>query len=179
VKPGPELDEAEIILRGYGTPAPGATRLQIHADLVFLSMSDADERVVERKGLEPTPGTLATIGPLRIRFKDPQQVPRPAPLAVQFPLLVRPPLPAPDGAPDERRVAFGYERSERPIKSVACLDPEGGQLAILEGGSISSARGRTFVFAIPEIPRITLRVVYYEKTETITVPIRLETGVGF
>src|SRR5262249_10500358 len=30
---GPTLDEAEVILHGFGTPAPGATRLQIQADL--------------------------------------------------------------------------------------------------------------------------------------------------
>jgi hypothetical protein len=179
VKPGPELDEAEVILRGYGTPAPGATKLQVHADLVFLSASDADERVVERKGLEPTPEATAMLGPLRIRFRDPQQVPLPAPVPPRFPRLARPPMPAAGGVPGGRRVAFACERSEKRIKSLACLDPEGRQIAALEGESFDRARGGTIVFPIPEIPRITLRVVYYEKSETITVPIRLETGVGF
>ena len=81
--------------------------------------------------------------------------------------------------PGKTRIVFDYERFRRPIKSLVCLDPAGESLANLDGGSLDRVRGGTVHFNIPEIPRITLRVVYFEKFETITVPIRLETGVGF
>jgi hypothetical protein len=77
------------------------------------------------------------------------------------------------------RIAFDYEPLERRIQPLACLDPEGKQLLTMDGGSLDSAGGGTVVFRIPRIPRFTLRVVYCEKSETITVPVRLETGVGF
>jgi hypothetical protein len=127
VKPGPGADEAEVILRGYGTPAPGATKVRIHAALVFLAGSG--ERIAERKGLEPTPGTGATIGPLRLRFKDPQEA-----------RLLGRPLPPPGGGPGRRPIAFDYERPDRSIQSVACLNPEGEQVAVMEGSDAPPGR---------------------------------------
>jgi hypothetical protein len=205
VKLGPAADEAEVILRGYGTPAPGATRLRVHADLVFLSATG--ERNADRKGLEGTPGTSAMIGPLRIHFKDPRDAPPPQPPAMieaQPPAMIEalrnhlkdlrdvpPPQPdmrfgpfarrppAPVDQPGRRRIAFDYERFDGPIKSLVCLDPEGQSLAKLDGSTLSHATGGTVLFGIPDVPRVTLRVVSFEKSETITVPIRLETGVGF
>jgi hypothetical protein len=272
VKLGPGASEGEAILRGYGTPAPGATRLKVHADLVFLTVSE--ERIAMRKGLETTPGGSATIGPLRIHFKgydlrlmswgdgsgapttgrnlviagtdndgllhirifdasgdlvtdtdetkldatqagaistlkqklpsllpprvltlaekaklvgeatsivgqtNPLAVPPLPPGAMRFGPFGRR-LPPPADEPGKMRLALGYERFEKPIKSLACLDPQGELLASMEGGSLNRALGGTVFFTIPEIPRITLRVVYFEKSEIITVPIRLETGVGF
>src|SRR5262249_64165 len=73
VKPGMKPWEAEVVLRGFGVPARGATKLLIHADLVFLG--GTDEKVAERKDLEPRPGTEATVGPLKLRFQDPAQAP--------------------------------------------------------------------------------------------------------
>jgi hypothetical protein len=77
------------------------------------------------------------------------------------------------------RVAIAYERFEKPIKSLACLDPQGQTLTSLEGGAFNNVQGGTVMFSIPELPRVTLKVVYFEKSEVITVPIRLETGLGF
>jgi hypothetical protein len=191
VKPGPEAHEAEVILRGFGTPAPGATKLQIHADLVFLGGSG--ERVAERRGLVPTPGTTATIGPLHLRFKDPQQAIEEAARARarvepplhrlndprQFgPLAGR--LPGPGGdARDTVKVAFDYEPFEMPIKSVICLSPQGNLVATAEGRLFNGESGGTFLLGVPDMPRIHLRVVYFEKSGLITVPVRLDTGVGF
>jgi hypothetical protein len=167
VKLGPKPDEAEVILRGFGTPAPGATKLQIHADLVFLA--GAGEQTAERKGLQPTPGSRATIGPLQLRFKDPQQA---------GPFGGFPRTPGAD-VQNAMQVAFDYQRLEKPIKSVACLNPEGKQVATLEGSFFNGEQGGTVSFGIPKMTRIHLRVVYFEKTGTITVPVRVETGMGF
>jgi hypothetical protein len=193
VKPGLGADEAEVILRGFGTPAPGATKLQIHADLVFLA--GTDERIAERKGLEPTPGTEATIGPLHIRFKDPRQAVEeaeaaraPAGAPPLFNRLVKdlrqagPPagrLSPPGGARESVRYAFDYDPLERPIKSLACLNPRGKQVVAVEGRFLNGEQGGTVLLPVPEMPSVHLRVVYFEKSGVITVPIRLETGVGF
>jgi hypothetical protein len=167
VKLGPKPEEAEVIVRGFGTPARGATKLQIHVDLVFLA--GAGEQTAERKGLQPTPGTRATIGPLHLRFRDPQQA---GPLGGVF----RAPG---ESAQNAMQIAFDYQRLEKPIKSVVCLNPEGKQVGTLEGSSFSGEQGGTVWFGIPKMTRIHLRVVYFEKSGTITVPVRLETGVGF
>jgi hypothetical protein len=108
----------------------------------------------------------------------PLAVPKPPPGVMRIGPLGRR-LPAPVDEPGKMRVALGYERFERPIKSLACLDPQGELLATIDGRFIDHVRGGTWLLTIPEMPRITLRVVYFEKSELITVPIRLETGVGF
>jgi hypothetical protein len=90
------------------------------------------------------------------------------------------PLPAPGAAPPGwMPVAFDYERLERPIKSVGCLNAEGDEVATLSGSSFTGQHGGTYYFHMPKSTRIGLRVVYFGKTDTITVPLRLETGVGF
>ncbi|MFI5460751.1 MAG: hypothetical protein ACHRXM_35510 [Isosphaerales bacterium] len=77
------------------------------------------------------------------------------------------------------QVAFDYEQSARPIKIVACLNPKGEEVATLEGGTFAGEQGGTVMFNVPKMTRIGVRVVYFEKSEAITVPLRLETGVGF
>ena len=108
---------------------------------------------------------------------DPLTGTPPPPGAIRFvPFGQRPP--ALVDQPGKMRVVFDYERFQRPIKSLVCLDSAGEPLANLEGGSLDRARGGTVHLNIPELRRITLRVVYFGKFEKITVPIRLETGVG-
>jgi len=76
------------------------------------------------------------------------------------------------------QVAFDYEQLETPIKSVTCLNPEGQEVHALKGDAFHE-RGGGVWFGIPEMSRIHLRVVSFDKVGAITVPIRLDTGVGF
>jgi hypothetical protein len=167
VKLGPKPDEAEVILRGFRTPAPGATKFQVHADLVFVAGSG--ERTAEARDLDPRPRSRATIGPLGLTFKEPGQAGGP-----------RNPLYSSDrgGAPS-MNVEFQYERSEKSIKSLTCLNAKGEPVVTLEGTSFAGPTGGATMFGIPRMDRLHMRVVYFEKTDNITVPIRLETGVGF
>jgi hypothetical protein len=167
VKLGPNSDEAEVILRGYRTPAAGGTKVQIQADLVFLAGSG--EQTAELKDLEPKPETEATIGPLHLTFEDPTQAGAPP-----RPLF----LPAGRDA-GSMQIMVRYGRLEKSIKSVACLDPDGEEVATMKGGNLAGKQGGTMMFSVPKMARIGLRVVYFEKSELITVPLRLETGVGF
>ncbi len=165
VKPGPRLDEAEVILRVPGVPKPGATRIKVHADLVFLAGSD--EQTAEVRDLEPKPGTSATIGPVQLKFRDPKDMPVP-PHGFKGPGIV----PAPT-------IAFDYQPVEKAIRSLVLLGPDGRAATTVDGSSFNGARGGSVWFTIPAAERVHLKVIYYDKAREITVPIRLETGVGF
>ncbi len=165
VKPGPRLDEAEVILRAPGVPKPGATRIKVHADLVFLAGSE--EQTAEARDLDPKPGTSATIGPIKLQFKDPKDLRVPA-LRVQR-------LKGAEGP----SVAFDYEPVEKPIRSLVCLGPDGQAVMTVDGSSFNGTRGGTVWFTIPRQKTLHFKVIYYEKASEITVPIRVDTGVGF
>lgn len=165
VKPGPRLDEAEVILRAPGIPKPGATRIKVRADLVFLAGSE--QQTAEARDLDPKPGTSATIGPIKLQFRDPKDVPPP-------PLRFRRPK-----GPQDPSVAFDYEPVEKPIRSLVCLGPDGQAATTVDGRSFNGTRGGTVWFTVPRTKKLHLKVVYYEKASEITVPIRIDTGVGF
>lgn len=165
VKPGPRLDEAEVILRAPGVPKPGATRIKVHADLVFLAGSD--EQTAEVRDLEPKPGTSATIGPVKLTFKDPKDMPVP-PHGFRRPANV----PAPT-------IAFDYQPVEKAIRSLVLLGPDGRAVATVDGSSFNGTRGGSVWLTIPAAEKVHFKVIYYDKASEITVPIRVETGVGF
>jgi hypothetical protein len=167
VKPGPKPDEAEVILRAYGTPAPGASKLQVHADLVFLAGSG--ERTAEAKDLEPKPGSKATVGPLHLTFKEPRKGAGP----------LNPSFSSDRGGTPSMHVEFEYQRSEKSIKRLTCLNAKGEPVATMEGTLFTGPSGGMVLFVMPRMDRIHMRVDYFEKSDNITVPIRLETGVGF
>ncbi len=166
LKLDPKQDAGEVLLLGYGTPTPGATRLLIDADLVFLV--GADERRVERKGVEPKPGTKVEVGPLRLTFKDPK--------AGGFPFGT---TPGGGNDRDEMPVALAYEGSDKLIKAVELLDPDGKVATTTTGDWFGAKRGGTVSMGSPKMSRVGVRVIYYDKSESITVPLRIDTGVGF
>jgi hypothetical protein len=165
VKPGPLPDEAEIILRAPGTPKPGSTRINVQADLVFLAGSD--ERTAEARDVDPAPGNRATIGPLRLQFEDPKDLPAAAGRLQRL------------GGGQGEMVAFEYEPVEKPIKSLVCLGPDGEPITTLDSGNFQGNRGGSVWFNVPRAKGLHLRVAYFEKSGEITVPVRVETGVGF
>lgn len=62
---------------------------------------------------------------------------------------------------------------------LTCLNARGEPVATMEGDSFAGPRGGGVLFVMPSMARIRMRGVYFEETGRITVPIRLETGVGF
>jgi hypothetical protein len=166
VKLGPRPGEADVILRGYGTPAPGATKMTIHADLAFLV--GTNERSVTQKGIDPKPGTQAAVGPMLVTFKDPGQ------FGAQLGRV------APEKA-DARSmtVAFDYGPLAKPIKELVFLDSAGESIKTLESHMFAHGRGGSVSFTMPKAARIDMKLVYYERSDEIAVPVRLETGVGF
>ena len=166
LKLDPKSDAGEVLLLGYGTPTPGATRLLIDADLVFLVGSG--ERTAEQKGVEPKPGTKVEVGPLRMTFKDPK--------AGGFPFGT---TPGGGNDRDEMPLSLTYEGSDKLIKAVEWLDPDGKVATTTTGDWFGAKRGGTVSMGVPRMSRVGIRVVYYETSETITVPLRIDTGVGF
>lgn len=81
------------------------------------------------------------------------------------------------GAPGQS-VAFDYERLDRPVKSLVCLGPDGEPIQTLNSSNFQGPGGSVW-FTVPQAKTLHLRVVYFEKSAEITVPVRVETGVGF
>ena len=167
VKLGPKPDEAEVILRAYRTPAQGASKLLVHADLVLVAGSE--EQTAEAKDLEPKPGSKVTVGPLQLTFKEPRKGGGP----------INPLFSSGRSGTPSMHFEFDYQRPERSIKTLMCLNAKGEPVVTMEGSSFTGPRGGTMILGLPKMDRIHMRVVYFEKSDTITVPIRLETGVGF
>ena len=166
VKLDPKSDAGEVVLLGYGTPRTGATRLLIDADLVFLVGSG--ERTAERKGVEPKPGTKVEVGPLRMTFKDPK--------AGGFPLGT---TPGGGNQQVEMQIAVTSTVADKLIKAVEWLDPDGKVATTTTGDWFGAKRGGTVSIGMRRMSRVGIRVVYYETSEAITVPLRIDTGVGF
>ena len=109
-----------------------------------------------------------TIGPLRLTFRDPKE----ARAGFRLPSVGR-------GNQDAMQVVLDYERVDKTIKMVTWLNPEGKAVATLEGSNFAGERGGTVMIGMPRMTHVDVRVVYYEKSGAITVPLRLETGLGF
>jgi hypothetical protein len=166
VKLGPSADESGVVLRGYGTPAKGALKLQIHADLAFRVGSD--EKKAELKAVDPSPGKQATVGPLHLTFIAPDQFGTPPGLLTEG-----------KAAANSMPVAFQYGPLSKPIKTVIFLNERGESVHTLTAGMFVSEKGGTVSFSMPQTSRVGVQVVYFDKSELVTVPIRLETGLGF
>ena len=76
------------------------------------------------------------------------------------------------------QVELDYERVDKTIKMVTWLNPEGKAVAALEGSYFAGDRDGTVMIGMPRMTHVDVRVVYYEKSGAITVPLRLETGLG-
>jgi hypothetical protein len=166
VKLGPQSGEADVILRGYGTPAAGATKLTIQADVSFLIGSN--EKSATRKGVDPKPGSQAAVGPMLVTFKDPGQ------FGAQFGRI-------PPEKADARSmtVAFDYGPLSKSIKELVLLDSAGKSIKTLESHMFAHDHGGSVSFTMPKVALIDMKLVYYEQSDEITVPLRLEAGVGF
>ena len=142
--------DGELTIRGFSTPAAGATKVIVQGNLIAeVGLSDAK---VEESTIELSADrSPLAIGPIRMSA-----------------VLTR---------SDRLQVSFqdvrpGFDRIE-------WIGPDGksqpGDPAFIP------AKNSSINYQIPESnhPRLTVRVTYYAKTETKTLPIRVETGLGF
>jgi hypothetical protein len=141
--------------RSGAVPAPGATRIVLKAKVVLKV--GADEKTAEDKKVALKEAKVK-VGPYQVG------------LSKGF------------GGGDETVVEVSS--SERNIKSVTFLDKDGKELKAEQVGSGSFGDGKmntyTTDYALKgKVTEVGVRIIYFSKVETVTVPIDLEVGVGF
>ena len=142
-------------------PAPGATRLSLKATVAILCGSQ--EKTATQPDVQLKVGRKLKLGPI--------------PLAVQR---------AEDGGwnPDTKfSVTLASSTSLAKIKELAFLGPGGKEIPHrLEGSGTMGMPGSvtyTRRYGLSEkVAEAGLRITYFEKTETLNVPIDITTGVG-
>lgn len=79
-------------------------------------------------------------------------------------------------------VMLSTEQSVAVLESIELLDDQGKPIATttLEAGVMDPAEGGDYTLGIPENREVLgLRVTYYSKVETVKVPVKVTTGVGW
>ncbi len=145
-----------ITLRAPNVPAAGAAAILVKASIALKIGSDP--KTEELKNISLKPGDKAAIGKLSV------------------------------GMPKEN---FGgaptiFISSDQPnVGPVVFLDANGKEIKTQPGGSSRLGLGNKteyqshFVFDNKIPDKITVKVTYYTKVESVTVPLDLKTGVGF
>ena len=179
VRLGPGSGEGEFVIRGYRVPAADATALKGMAELAFMRLSGRKTAELGEVSLEAD--TTIEVGPLRLRFVDPERAwssPRRSGI-----LTPGPDSPVGDDAnrpatpTAETHVAFQTESSRVAIESMEWLDGDGNVLETFKGDNFDTDR-MTFFRERPAAERVTVRVIYYESAEPVILPLRFETGLG-
>lgn len=190
-------------------PAPGATRLILNANVVFLF--GKDEKTVEAKDFPLEVGKDAKAGPFRIEVRGVGEGEgifgaddAAGPEAGAVPQKDKEDEKDAAGAADEkekaqedadRRVDFGVvvavhwtekrkEKTSPRLKSVAFVDADGREVESQPAGSESeenekeSKRAETY-YLNAKAGKVTVKVTYFESVDRVTVPVVVDTGVGF
>lgn len=155
----------QFVIRGYQVPVPGASEVTVEADLICLAASG--KRTVERNNVSIATGAEVELGPVRFKVVELNQLSRE---------LAQGTIERPGRVPD---AALVFEPSEEAIESVELVD-DSGKAVKFHGDRIAKASSRTqFLFQRPELERVRVRATYFENSETIRIPIRISTGLGF
>ena len=171
-KIGEEGHRCLVRLRAPRTPAPGATKVTIKADLV-LKCGTA-EKAVEQKDFAPKLGSKVTVGPEPMEVGEGYGGDNLG--AAAF---------GPGGVTGEMSIWLCHSAPTPPpaIKSIAFLDAEGNPIkSWVATPTASFGPGKPFQTQYgleKKVDSLTVKVTYYEKVETLTVPVSIETGVGF
>lgn len=179
VRLGPGDGEGEFVIRGYRVPAADATALKGVADLAFMRLSG--RKTAEQAEVPLEADTAIEVGPLRLRFVDPERAwssPRRSgtlTLGPDNPVVGDANRPATPTA--ETHVAFEAEPTRTAIESVEWLGGDGNVLETFKGENFDMDR-MTFFSERPAAERVTVRVTYYESAEPVILPLRFETGLG-
>ena len=153
---------------GPRTPAAGAGKITVKADLVLKI--GAVEKTAEQKELLLTAGSKLTAGPVPMTVEDNK--------AFNFGGLGGP------GGP-QTTLTLASRQPTSAIKALAFLDadgkPIGSQvLAQMDGAAFGNPGSFQTTYSLDKkVERVGVKVTYYEKIESLTVPVAIEAGVGF
>jgi hypothetical protein len=142
--------DGELTVRGFSTPAADATKVIVQGNLIAeVGLGDAK---VEESTIELSADrSPLAIGPIRMSAV----LTRSDRLQISF-----------------QDVGPGFDRIE-------WIGPDGKSQP--SDPAFVPAKNESINYRIPELnnPRLTVRATYYAKTERKTLPIRVETGLGF
>lgn len=149
------------------TPAKGATRILLKGQLAFVCGSG--EKTVEQKNLSLKDGKI-TVGPIPITFGESEGG-------------FAPPNLGGDDKPSTM-VTLNHTKPLGLIKKLTFLDASGkviphhgaGQMSTGFGGQMSYS---TILRLDGKVDRVSVKLAYFDKTETLTIPVNVEASVGF
>ncbi len=157
-------DGYPVEVGGDSFPAPGATKVSLKATLFFRRGSS--EKTIEEKDVPVKTGRKIKLGALEVRIE-----------AMNKKDLKEPPQ-------AKMGIWLRSSQSLESMKSVSFFNPKGDEIPI----GVSSYGSRDLPPRGPDEngywfhekhDTVTIKITYYEKVETVTMPLRMETGVGF
>jgi hypothetical protein len=147
-----------VIVRAPGVPADGATKIILKASLVMLC--GTDEKTAEAKDIPLKLGTKTKLGPVQLAIEKERFG---GGKGWQFTLTT------PEVNQVKRFTVVGVDG--KGIKS----EPVGS----VSGTVFGKSRHEYFFSLEGHAERATVRIVYFNKMESVTVPLDLQVGVGF
>ncbi len=152
-------DNSECAFQVYApnVPVEDAERILVQATIAVLC--GKEEKTAEQKDLSLKVGQKATLGSISLTVQK--------------------------GYPEGKQITVALATPERSIKSVEFLDSKGKTIkqnftnTFMMFNNMGKPEYQTSCsLPVPSEP-VTVKVVYFSKTETINVPVDLKIGVGF
>ena len=143
-----------------GVPKQGSTKINFDATLTILC--GKDEKTEEQRDFALEPGSEITIGPVPLKVESAEDQ---------------------DFGDVKFAVSFTSEKPRDAIKSLEFIGPDGEVLELQPMGSGSFGFGDQITYQASyglkeKVDKVTVRMTYYSAVETLTVPVKIETGVG-
>jgi len=148
-----------VEIRSQSTPATGAKELKIRARLVLRCGGEV--KTAEAKDVALNKGAKIAAGPVPMEISKVSKGRGEAKL----------------------EITLKSSTSFDAIKSLTFIAPEGKVIKHRKTGSGRSGFGDKYTYErfyslYEEVKTVSIRIEYYDKIETLTVPIKLTTGVG-
>ncbi len=143
-----------------GVPAHGAMKINFEATVAILC--GADEKTEEQKDVALEAGSEITVGPVPLKVESAQ----------------------PEDFGDTKfAITLNSSQPRDAIKSLEFVGADGEVIEhqSMGGGSFGFGDEMTYQtsFGLKKaVDKVTVRITYYSKVETYTVPVKIETGVG-
>lgn len=158
---GPKLTEdgkaCGLTVEAPARPVPGATKLLFNANMVFRCGTSI--KTVEQKNVALKKGSKITIGPVPMEIVQTQV------------------------AANETSLGLKSRASLERILSVRFFNAAGKEIeSRIEGYESSSIFGNyeiTRTYKLPgKVPVANVKIAFYDKVETVSVPLAIEAGLG-
>jgi hypothetical protein len=168
VKLSSDQSQAVFTVRGYSTPATGSRTLKAEARAVFLSFSQAKTATQKVDSFEAKQNI--EIGP--VSFSIHKAGTKPFMIPGRTTRTVNPSF-----GKEKREWALQIDPRRKPVKNIELLDAENQVIKTVQGLKFDGKSHRYYLETLPKQPE-SIRVIWYEKWELITVPITIETPLG-